>query len=201
MGAERGDNLPWMSDGLDLHPYNLLNIFLHHLEVPLAFLPGALLLGGLAWWLAAHRGWARVPAVLAGCSLALVLALTVARPFGQFAAGGIDPVATLRLCTAGSLSLARLYEQLNVVMLVPFAVFATLATRRPVLMASSCLLVSVFVELVQAATGGGQCQVRDVVHNMLGGVLGVLVALAVLWLRARRSTAEVIADIGAGSGR
>jgi hypothetical protein len=188
-----------VSDGPDLHPYNLLNVLLHHLEVPAAFIPGALILGGMAWWLAPRWGCARMPAVLAAVSLALAFALTVARPFGQFAVGGLNPVATLRLCTVGSLSLAQLYEQLNVVMLVPFAIFGTLATRRPVLMASTCQLVSVFVELVQAASGGGQCQVRDVVHNALGGALGVLVALVVLWLRTRRS-AEVIADVEAGSG-
>jgi hypothetical protein len=188
-----------VSDGPDLNPHNLLNIFLHHLEVPAAFIPGALLLGSAAWWLALRRDWARVPAVLAACGLALALALTVARPFGHFAAGGVNPVATLRLCTVGSLSLAHLYEQLNVVMLMPFAIFGTLATRRPVLIATSCLLVSAFVEFVQGATGGGQCQARDVVHNTLGGVLAVLVVMAVRWLAARRS-AEITAAAGAGSG-
>jgi hypothetical protein len=188
-----------VSDGPDFNPHNLLNILLHHLEVPAAFLPGAVLLGGAAAWLAPRRGWARVPAVLAAGSLALAVALTVARPFGQFAAGGVNPLATLRLCTAGSLSLAHLYEQLNVVMLVPFAIFGTLATHRPVRIATSCMLVSAFAEYVQGATGGGQCQLRDVVHNTLGGVLGVLVAMAARWLAARRS-AEITADVRTGSG-
>lgn len=188
-----------VSDGPDLNPHNLLNVFLHHLEVPAALIPGALLLGGVAWRLAPRRGWARVPAVLAAVSLAAALAVTVARPFGYFAAGGVNPFTTLRLCSVGSLSLAALYEQLNVVMLVPFAIFGTLATRRPVLIAASCVLISAFVEFVQGATGGGQCQARDVVHNTLGGVIGVLLAVLVLWLRARRS-AEIIVDVGAGSG-
>lgn len=198
--AEREDNVLRVSDGPDLNPHNLLNIFLHHLEVPAFFIPGALLLGGAAWWLAARRGWTKVPAVLAAGSLALALALTVARPFGLFAAGGVNPLAVLRLCMAGSLSLANLYEQLNVLMLVPFAVFGTLATRRPMAVAISCMLVSAFAEVVQGATGGGQCQARDVVHNTLGGVLGVLVAMVLLWLRVRRSL-EITADVGAGSGR
>ena len=188
-----------VSNGPDFNPHNLLNILLHHLEVPAAFIPGALLLGGAAWWLAPLQRWSRVPAVLAGCSLALALALTVARPFGHFGAGGINPVATLRLCTVGTLSLAHLYEQLNVLMLVPFAIFGTLAIRRPVLIATSCMLVSAFAEFVQAATGGGQCQVRDVVHNTLGGVVGVLVAMGVRWLQARQS-GEITATVGAGSG-
>jgi hypothetical protein len=188
-----------VSDGPDLNPHNLLNIFLHHLEVPAAFIPGALLLGGAAWWLAPRRGWAPAPAVLTGCSLALALAFTVARPFGQFAAGGVDPMATLRLCMAGSLSLAHLYEQLNVVMLMPFAIFGTLATRRPALTATSSMLVSAFIEFMQGATGGGQCQLRDVVHNTLGGVLGALVGLVVLWLRVRPSE-EINAEVSTGSG-
>ncbi|MGH3866597.1 MAG: VanZ family protein [Pseudonocardiaceae bacterium] len=168
-----------MSDGPDFNPHNLLNILLHHLEVPASFIPGSLLLGGLAWWLAPRRGWARVPAVLAACGLALALALTVVRPFGHYPAGGLNPLRTLRLCQVGSLSLAHLYEQLNVVMLMPFAICGTLATRRPVLIAASCALVSAFAEFVQGATGGGECQVRDLVHNTVGGVLGVLLAVII----------------------
>lgn len=176
-----------MSDGPDLNPHNLLNILLHHLELPASFIPGSLLLGGLAWRLAPRRGWAPVPAVLAGCGLALALAVTVVRPFGHYPAGGLNPLMTLRLCTVGSLSLAHLYEQLNVAMLMPFAFFGTLATRRAVRIAASCVLVSGFAEFVQGATGGGECQVRDLVHNTVGSVLGVLSALVVLRLRARRS--------------
>ncbi len=187
-----------VSGGVDLNPHNLLNIFLHHLEVPAAFIPGSLILGGAAWWLAPRRGWDRAPAVLAGCGLALALALTVVRPLGHFPAGGLNPLTTLRLCTAGSLSLIHLYEQLNVALFVPFAIFGTLATRRPALVAISCALVSVFVEFVQASTGGGECQARDIAHNALGGVLGALLAMAVLRLRARLSPG-VKAGVGAGS--
>lgn len=192
----------WVSDGPDLNPHNLLNILLHHLEVPAAFVPGAILLGGLAWWLAPRRGWAQVPAMLAGCALALVLALTVVRPFGHFSVGGLNPLTTLRECSVGSLSLTHLYEQLNVAMLVPFGILGTLATRRPLLIVTSSALVSGFAEFVQGATGGGECQVRDLVHNTAGGVLGVLLAVGILRLWARRSsgiTAEL--EVGAGSSR
>ncbi|MCA1693299.1 MAG: VanZ family protein [Actinobacteria bacterium] len=188
-----------MSDGPDLNPHNLLNIVLHHLEVPAAFVPGSLLLGGLAWWLAPRRGWARVPAVFAGCALSLVLALTVVRPIGHFPAGGLNPLTTLRQCSVGRLSLAHLYEQFNVAMLVPFALFGTLATRRPLLIVTSSALVSAFAEFVQGATGGGECQVRDLVHNTVGGVLGALLAVWVLWLRARRSP-DISAELGVGAG-
>ena len=193
------DRLLSVWDGVDLNYHNLINIFLHHLEVPAGFVPGALLLGGAAWWLAPRRGWDRKPAVLAGCGLALALALTVVRPFGHFPTGGLSPLATLRVCTVGTFSLAHLYEELNVVMLVPYAIFGTLATRRPLLTAVSSMLVSGCIEYVQGATGGGECQLRDIAHNTLGGVLGVLIAVLVLRLRARQSP-EITASVPAGSG-
>ncbi len=140
-----------------------------------------------------------MPAVLAGCGLALALAVTLARPPGRFPAGGVNPLTTLQQCMVGSLSLAHPYEQLNVAMLVPFAVLGTLATRRPLIIAASCVFVSAFVEFVQGATGGGHCQVRDLVHNTAGGVLGVLLAVVVLRLVARRSRG-ITADLGAGPG-
>ena len=193
------DTVPSVWDGVDLNYHNLINIFLHHLEVPASFIPGSLLLGGAAWWWAPRQGWNRKFAVLAGCSLALALALTVVRPFEQFPAGGLSPLATLRVCTVGSLSLVHLYEELNVVMLVPFAIFGTLATRRPALIAMSSVLISAFVEYVQGATGGGECQVRDIVHNTLGAVLGVLIAVLMLRLVARQ-TDQLTASVAAGSG-
>jgi hypothetical protein len=198
------DSVRTVSNGPDLNPHNLLNILLHHLEVPAAFVPGSVLFGGAAWWLARHRGWAPVPAVLAGCGLALALSLTVVRPFGHYPAGGLNPLATLRLCAMGSLSLAHLYEQLNVAMLMPFAICGTLATRRPLPVAASCVLVSAFAEFMQGATGGGECQIRDLVHNTVGGVLGVLVAVLGCWLWERkhqpRKQHGLTAELGAGSG-
>jgi len=82
---------------------------------------------------------------------------------------------------------------------VPFAIFGTLATRRAVPVAISTVLVSGFIEYVQGATGGGECQLRDIVHNTLGGVIGVLVAVAMLRLRASQRD-EITASVAAGSG-
>ncbi|MGH3778117.1 MAG: VanZ family protein [Pseudonocardiaceae bacterium] len=184
-----------MSD-LDLHA--ILYLTAHYPEVPAAFAAGTLLLSGAAWWLAPRWGWAQLPAVFAGCGLALALAVTVVRPTEIFAAAGPNPLVILRECGVGSLSLARTYEKLNVVMLVPFAFFGTLATRRPAAIAVSCLLISGSVELLQGATGGGTCQAFDVVHNSAGGALGVL--LAVVALRLARRSRGVTADLGAGPG-
>ncbi len=182
---------------LDLHA--ILYLTAHYPEVPAAFAAGSLLLGGSAWWLAPRWGWAQVPAVLAGCGLALALAVTVVRPIGSFSEVGLNPLVILRECGVGSLSLGRTYEQLNVAMLMPFAFFGTLATRRPALVAGSCLLISGAVEFVQGATGGGTCQAFDVVHNSAGGVLGVVLAAVALRVLPRRSRG-VTADLGAGPG-
>lgn len=177
-----------------------------HPEVPAFFGAGCLLLGGAAWWLALRRGRAPALAALAGCALALALAVTVVRPPGRFPAGGLYPLDTLRECVIGSLSLARTYEKLNVAMLVPFGFFGTLATRRPAVITASCLLISGSLEFVQGATGGGTCQARDLVHNTAGGVLGVLLALVLMVLLGlsgrvqRRRFSEVSADRGADSG-
>ncbi len=188
-----------MRNVFDLDLHSLLYLTAQHPEVPAAFAAGSVLLGGAVWWLAPRWGWAQVPAVLAGCSLALVLAATVVRPIGLFPPSGLNPLIIMRDCVVGSLSLARTYEQLNVVMLMPFAFFATLATRRPAIIVGACLLISGSLEFIQGATGGGSCQGRDLVHNTVGSVLGVLLAAMVLRLLARRSR-RITAALAAGPG-
>ena len=176
---------------------DLLVKAVRHPEVPLAFAGGCVLLGGSGWALAGRRGWAQLPAALAGCGLALALAVTVVRPAGHFPAGGLNLLTTVRECVVGDLSLTRTYEKLNVAMLMPFAFFATLAARRPAVVAVCCVLLSGFVELVQGATGGGTCQVRDVVHNTAGGVLGALLAVLLRGVLTRRRRGA--RNIGAGN--
>jgi hypothetical protein len=173
---------------LDLH--SILYLTAQNPEIPGAFAAGTLLLSGAAWWFAPRWGWAQVPAALAGGGLALALAVTLVRPLELFSS---NPLIVLRECGLGSLSVARIYEKLNVAMLVPFAFFATLATRRPAIIAAVCLLISGLVEFVQGATGGGTCQARDLMHNTAGGVLGVVLAAGALrlWARSRDVTAGV----------
>lgn len=164
------------------------------------FAIGCLVFGVVGWRWAGRRGWAQLPAALAGCGLALALAVTLVRPLGHYPAGGLSPPAVLRQCVVGPLSLARTYEKLNVAMLMPYAFFATLATRRPVPVAVSALLISASVEYLQGATGIGTCQARDVAHNTLGGVLAVLLALGALAL-SRGGAVTAGRGAGAGSSR
>lgn len=188
-----------MAAETDVDLSGLLDKAVRHPEVPVAVVVGCFLLGSAAWWLAPRQGWARVPAALAACGLALALAATVVRPAGLFPPGGLSLLNIARECTVGDLSLARTYEKLNVAMLMPFAFFGTLATRRPAVVAASCLLVSGFAEFVQGAAGGGTCQARDLVHNTAGGVLAALLAAALLGLLDRRA-GGVTAGRGAGPG-
>jgi hypothetical protein len=189
---------------VDVELSDLPYLAVSHPAVPAVFGVACLLLGGAAWWLAPQRGWAQVPAALAGCGLALALAVTVIRPMGKFPAGGLDPLTTLQECTLGALSLVRTYEKLNVAMLVPYTFFGTLATRRPAVVAASGLLISGLLEFVQGSTGGGTCQVRDLVHNTAGGLLGALLAVLLLRRlnrldRLDRQRAALTAGRGAGS--
>lgn len=189
-------------DSVDIALSDLLDKAVRHPAVPFAFVAGSLLLGVAAWWLATRQGWARVPSVLAAGGLALALAVTVVRPAGLFPPAGLSLLNITRECMVGDLSLARTYEKLNLAMLMPFAFFGTLATRRPVAVAASGLLVSGFVEVVQVVTGGGTCQARDLVHNTAGGALGALLATALLRLPGLldRRSSRVTAGSGAGSG-
>ena len=174
-----------MRNVFDLDLHSILYLTAQYPEIPAAFAAGSLLLSGAAWWLAPRWGWAQVPAALAGCGLALALAVTLVRPAGLFSPSGLNPLIVLRECGLGGLSLARTYEKLNVAMLVPFAFFATLAIRRPAIIVAVCLLISGLVEFVQGATGNGTCQAGDLVHNTAGSVLGAVLAAVTLRLRLR----------------
>jgi glycopeptide antibiotics resistance protein len=60
-------------------------------------------------------------------------------------------------------------------MLVPFAFFATLATRRPLVVLGLAAGLSGVVELVQATTGLGVCEAQDFANNTVGAGCAVLV--------------------------
>ncbi len=177
--------------GVDL---DFVGLAIDHPQVPLAFILGCLLLGALADGVAVRRGWPRLPAVLAACGLALTLAVTLVRTGADYEAAGWGPIGVARVCAVGSFSLSNTYERLNVAMLVPFALFGTLAVRRPAALVVASVLLSGTVEYVQGATGGGTCQLRDMVHNTGGAVLAV--ALGWGWLRVRESSARSRADRG-----
>ncbi|WP_433267750.1 VanZ family protein [Actinosynnema sp. CS-041913] len=142
-------------------------------EVVAAMFFGCVVIGALALAVARWRGWRPVPSALAGCGLALALAVTLARP-GVLDAGvwTTDPVG---MCIANDFSLTGSLERLNLLMLMPFAFFATLATRRPVVVLALSAGFSGGVELVQATTGLGVCEAQDFYNNSVGALVGVVV--------------------------
>lgn len=145
-----------------------------------AIVVGSLVLGTLGALLASWRGWAKAPAALAGCGVALALGVTLVRSgFDPTRAGIRHPLAA---CLRDSFSLDGGLQLLNFAMLMPVAFFGTLATRRPIATLLCCALLSGGIEVVQSMTGVGICQKQDFLNNSIGalpaaGVAWVLLAL------------------------
>jgi VanZ family protein len=81
----------------------------------------------------------------------------------------------------GLISTAQRGERVgNILMFAPLTFLATLASRRPVLIATAGMLLPVPIELAQATIGAGRtCVGYDWVNNALGALLGVLTALLI----------------------
>ncbi len=117
-------------------------------------------------------GWRRrVAAVLAAVGATLMLFATLNRP-ATYLAVGWWPWDVWRVVTVGPLWPTGQREQLNLLLVVPFVGFMTLAGCRAGLAAAAGVVLSLAVEYVQGATGIGTAQVADVIHNSLGSVLG-----------------------------
>jgi len=152
-------------------------VILNQPLVVLALVLGCSTGGVVALALARKFDWRRVPAVLAGCGLALALAVTIARP-GVL---GVTTLHPLRLCVLNDFSLTGSLARLNFLMLMPFAFFGTLATRKPGLVLLASAAVSGGVELVQAITDVGVCEAQDFSNNTIGALCAVLLG----WLLTR----------------
>jgi hypothetical protein len=163
---------------------NLTRTILHQPGVLAAFLLFCALSGVGTWMLAGGLGWRRVPATLAAVGLSLAVAVTLVRSGGHFPDAGANPVS---MCLHDHFSLHGGLQVLNFVMLVPFAFFGTLATRRPITVAVVSAVISGGIELTQAWTGLGVCQSQDFLNNTIGAVIAALAAwLLTLALRDRR---------------
>ncbi|HEX6344106.1 VanZ family protein [Umezawaea sp.] len=164
--------------------------------VVLALVLGCATAGAAALVLAGWRGWRRVPAVLAGCGLAVALAVTLARP--ELALYSLfDPIHFP--CVLNDFSLADSMARLNFLMLAPFAFFGTLATRRPVPVLVASAAVSGFAELFQTVTSVGSCEAQDFYNNVVGAACAVALAWLVNRLVGGRGPAPV-AGHGSSAG-
>lgn len=153
-----------------------------------AFVLFSALFGIGVWLLAQVLGWRRLPATLAAVGLALAVAVTLARSGGHLPEPGTNPVA---LCIRDRFSLHGGLQVLNFVMLMPFAFFATLATRRPVSMMVLSAVISGGIEITQAWTGLGVCQKQDFLNNTVGAVVAVGLAWAVVVVARREERVAV----------
>lgn len=166
---------------------NLTRTILAQPGVLAAFILLCALFGVGTWLVARAMGWHRPFAVLAAGGLALAVAVTLVRPGGHLPNPDTDPVA---MCLRDSFSLHGGLPVLNVVMLMPFAFFGTLATRRPIVMVLASAALSAGIELTQAWTGLGVCQKQDFLNNTVGAVVAAVVAWLLLTVLVRNRTAE-----------
>jgi hypothetical protein len=175
-------------------------LFLSDPRTPLAAAAFVVAALAAAWPLARLLRWSRWLTVATLLSAAAIATLTLPPAPGAPVLG--PAAATLRAC-AGSLvdpgSLRTAFDFAagrgervgNIVMFVPLAFFAALASRRPVLAGAVAAAAPVLIELTQAMTGAGRtCYGYDWVDNATGALLGALGAAVLLaLLRARRARA------------
>ena len=147
---------------------------------------GILVLAPAALMCARRLGWSRtriVSAGLAGASLALVPATTLAR--------GDALIAWGRSCLIQpGLSLGTSEALLNVLLFAPAAFFAMLAVRRAAPVVLAALASSAAVEAVQSVTALGTCQTSDVVRNVAGATIACGVAALLLRMSATPNVPE-----------
>ena len=152
-----------------------------------AFVLFCALFGVGTWLVADSLGWRRLPAVLAAGGLALAVAVTLVRSGGHWPDFTVNPVA---LCLRDGVSLTGGLAVLNVAMLMPFAFFATLATRRPIVVMITSAVLSAGIEITQAYTGLGICQTQDFLNNTIGAILAAGLAWLVMSLLGRHTPTQ-----------
>jgi VanZ family protein len=151
----------------------------HPALVPVGALLIALVSAGVGYLvLRGQRHGQRIASVLAILSVLPVLALTLVPTF--YPRRSLDPCAVqFSLPSLGTVELLA-----NVALFFPPAFFATLATRRPLLMLAAGTALSAAIETVQALVPGigRSCDTNDWMMNTIGTVAGVLLALATIAL-------------------
>jgi VanZ like protein len=144
--------------------------------------------------LARRTGWPLWATVATLLSVAVVGTLTLAPQPGEPVTGPsgsaivdcvqrlADPVAWWR----GLIATGDRGERVgNVLMFVPVGFFATLASRRPLVVAVIGVLAPLAIEVVQVLIGGGRdCAANDWLNNATGALLGVIAGTVLLRLRS-----------------
>ncbi|MFJ8439241.1 VanZ family protein [Kitasatospora griseola] len=148
-----------------------------------AFAVLGLILGFVSLRLARRRQWPPVAAVLLGLSLAGEIAATLT-PTASGSWGSAR-------CSIGSGVWDTAVTQqglMNLAMYVPVAFFGVLTLRRPLTVLAGCGVLSAVTETCQTLLGTGRsCDAADLVDNVLGALVGTVVAVGWLWLRRQKS--------------
>ncbi|HEX6352845.1 VanZ family protein [Actinophytocola sp.] len=126
----------------------------------------------------------RVLWVLAALSMVPVLALTFGPGSGRVF---VVCVVQFSLPTFGSVELLA-----NVALLFPAVYFATLASRRPVLMLAAGVVLSAAIEVVQIFLPdiGRACDTNDWMMNSAGVIVAVLLARVTIALGSRQTSGQ-----------
>jgi len=134
----------------------------------------------------------------AGVSLILVGLLGIV--LAMFFAGGrvlefrgVDP-SLISSCTTGDLTAWDAQAILNSILFLPFTLGVTLVARKTRMAVSTSVTLIVALETLQAVTNQGVCEVADLVHNFVGVAAGILLAKAVMLVRAPKNESSVTTD-------
>lgn len=156
--------------------------------VPYLFLLLLVACAAVAW--ALHRGGAtgrRIAGALAALAVLAVVPLTLTP----------DTASPATFCTVQLAwpTLGGVEGLANIAMLVPVACFGTVATRRPIAVLAATTGLSATIELVQALLPalGRACDTSDWEMNTIGAAVGVLLAVLVGAVAARRAGRRAVA--------
>lgn len=150
------------------------------------FFVGAIVCIGLGYVFVRNgRRGERLLWALAALSLLAVLTLTLV-PSGGSATDAVECAVQIVAPTLGRIELMA-----NIALFFPLAFFATLATRRPLLVLAAGAGLSAAIEGIQAVAPviGRACDTNDWLMNTIGTVAGVLLAWATIAV-ANRSLAR-----------
>ncbi|NMO38178.1 VanZ family protein [Streptomyces sp. GMY01] len=153
-------------------------IFQHHVGYLVVCTSAALVLGGAAWALA--RGLGRPHGIWWSA-----LAFTVTGVLGVTFMGAGPASGACVLNHQLSEPFHTTQGVWNLAMMVPFGAFAVLAVRRPLPVLVGVIALPLAIEFAQATVDGlGRvCDSSDAEMNIIGGVAGFAVAVAVLAVR------------------
>jgi VanZ family protein len=167
----------------------------HSTLVPVGLLVIAFVCVGVGYLMLRSRRYGRrITWGLLVLSVLPVFALTLVPSLGS---GGHYAVCTLQFSVP---TLTRVELLANVALFAPPVFFATLATRRPLLMLATGSGLSAAIEALQALVPaiGRACDTNDWMMNTIGSVIGVLLACGTIAL-ANRMAVTKAGDLRAAS--